>query len=210
MQPLLKQNKAVLKKRKCLFYLGILLVSLLAGCQHVPQKISPQHKPLTQWLLTGKLGIHVNQRAASAAVIWRQQLHNYDLTLQGPLGIGALHITGTPQAATLSTPNTTQSIQPIERFIEQQFGWSIPVEHLLWWMQGLPAPELLFTEARYDHHSRLTHFKQQDWNITLKNYQTTSLDNAPTNTIDLPYQIILSKKSIRLTLLISHWQELDF
>ncbi len=198
--------------------LSLFLLALLAGCQQLPQKIpvqfSTQQQAQTQlnyWLLTGKVGIRLNKQASRADIIWQQQPDHYELTLQGPFGSGALQLIGTPEQATLITAEGTQQAPNAEILIKQQLGWSVPVEYLAWWAQGLPTPDLpLQGNATYDEQHHLTGFTQDNWTITLAEYKTTSTDNSAISTVELPYRITLNKASLRLTLVIAEWKNLNF
>ena len=205
--------------RKCIRYaLSFFLLALVTGCQQLPQKIPVQFSPqqqsqaqLNQWLLSGKVGIRLNKQASRADILWQQQPNHYELSLQGPFGSGALQLIGTPEQATLITAEGTQHAPNAEMLIKQQLGWTVPIEYLTWWAKGLPTPDLpLQGNATYDEQHHLIAFVQDNWTITLAEYKTTSTDNSAISTIELPYRITLNKASLRLTLVIAEWKNLNF
>jgi outer membrane lipoprotein LolB len=190
----------------------------LTACQHLPyplpEQLTAQYQAQTQlksWSLIGTLGIRLDHHASRAQVIWQQQPDHYELTLQGPLGSGAARLIGTQQGVILITPEETRHAQNIETLIAQRWGWSVPMEYLLWWAKGLPIPHLpLQGLPSYDTQHRFTSFVQEGWTINLAEYKTTVTDHAAIPSLVLPYRIILNTASLRLTLVVLEWKNLNF
>ncbi len=196
------------------FLLLLIALSSLNGCQHLsthPIMTTPPTfaaAQLQHWSLIGKLGARLEHRAFSAQLIWQQQQDHYELTLQGPLGQGSVKITGDKNQMTLHTAEETIQSLEAESLLKDQLGWSIPIQALAWWIKGLPMPEQTFSETQYDEQHHLSHFIQQDWQITLTDYRMISFENNPLIQVELPHRILLEKSPLKLTVVISQWQPL--
>ena len=102
-----------------------------------------QITPIDAWQINGKLGIRSEQESGSAILFWLQRQDYFDISLSGPLGQGSTRLTGRQGAVSLEIANRgTFTATTAEALMQQQLGWSLPVEHLLWWVRGLPAPQI--------------------------------------------------------------------
>src|SRR5690606_18888434 len=57
-----------------------------------------------------------------------------------------------------------------EDLLEQQIGWRLPVENLLWWVRGLPAPDSP-SRLQLNPDSRLARLAQAGWTVEYSRYQ---------------------------------------
>ena len=155
--------------------------------------------PLMHWTLQGKLGVRAPHESGSGTLFWLQQQDQYDIRLSGPLGRGATRIQGSDAGVTLEIagqpPATADSA---EALLEQQIGWRLPVEHLLWWVRGLPAPDSP-SRLQLNPDSQLARLAQAGWTVEYSRYQQVE-------GLTLPQRLQLSGHDVLLTLVITRWE----
>lgn len=193
----------------------ILLTALLglSGCSHLTSNEQvagtgkpsswQAHKqviaPLDAWQINGKIGIRSSQDSGSAVLFWLQRQDYFDIRLSGPLGQGSTRLTGRPGAVSLDIANRgTFQAHSAQALMQQQLGWSLPVEHLLWWVRGLPAPHSK-SQVQLNSDSLLESLEQNNWRIEYLSYRTE-------DSLQLPERIKLSGADLNITLVIKQWQ----
>lgn len=191
----------------------ISLVILLHGCAQQPQKIQPpankedwakhqtQVLEIKNWQATGKLGIKVPNDGGSANMQWQQESSDYQIDLNGPMGLGKMTISGKPGAVTFIQSNKPpQNAKTAEELIRKNTGWNIPVAQLAYWIRGLPAPKAKVTRYTFNNEGGLGELDQAGWKIIYGDYLQTS------EGIALPGRITAEFKDVRLTVVIREWQ----
>ncbi|MFA5677397.1 MAG: lipoprotein insertase outer membrane protein LolB [Pseudomonas sp.] len=155
--------------------------------------------PLDSWTLQGKLGVRAPSESGSGTLYWLQHQDEYDIRLSGPLGRGATRILGNDQGVILDIAGQPPaSAVSAEALLEQQVGWRLPVEHLLWWVRGLPAPDSP-SRLQLNPNSQLARLAQAGWTVEYSRYQ--QIDGVP-----LPQRLQLSGYDMLLTLVITNWE----
>lgn len=155
-------------------------------------------EPVDSWTLQGKIGVRAPEESGSGTLTWIQQQRDYDIRISGPLGRGATRLQGDGQGVILDMAGQpTLSAPSAEALLEQQTGWRLPVEHLLWWVRGLPAPDSA-SRLQLDPQSRLARLSQAGWTVEYSRYQEV-------NGLHLPQRLQLSANDILLTLVITQW-----
>ena len=189
--------------RFAILLLGSLLLTL-SGCSHFGtqeqlsgsgeasswQSHKQQITPVDAWQINGKIGIRSEKESGSAVLFWLQRQDYFDIRLSGPLGQGAVSL----EIANRGTFQATSA----EELMQQQLGWSLPVEHLLWWVRGLPAPYSK-SKLQLDSNSLLAKLEQDQWQVEYLSYRTE-------NNLQLPERIKLSGAGLNITLVIKEWQ----
>lgn len=194
----------------------------LAACASVPKEPLPEgltEQPpadwaqraetlsqLTQWELQGKLAIRQPDDSGSAVINqWRQMDEQYHLRLSSAfLGMGRTELQGMPGYLTLTMPDgeTYRSTEP-QALIEAATGWQFPVDSLVWWIRGLPAPEGDY-DLLFDEDGNLASIRQQGWDIRFDRRQAF-IDGYP----DLPARITALKGERRIRMVVTQWQTID-
>src|SRR5690554_3950347 len=158
-----------------------------------------QITPIDAWQINGKLGIRSEQESGSAILFWLQRQDYFDISLSGPLGQGSTRLTGRQGAVSLEIANRgTFTATTAEALMQQQLGWSLPVEHLLWWVRGLPAPQIK-SRVQLNDDSLLATLEQDQWLVEYLSYRNE-------NGLQLPERIKLSGADLNITLVIKQWQ----
>ncbi|MEH6565604.1 MAG: lipoprotein insertase outer membrane protein LolB [Halopseudomonas sp.] len=171
----------------------------LGGDAKAWQAHRKQVEPVTSWELQGKLGVRAPGESGSGTLFWLQRNAYYDIRLSGPLGRGATRIQGDDQQTTLEIAGRAPvSAESAEALLEQQIGWRLPVEHLLWWVRGLPAPDTA-SRLQLDTHSRLARLNQSGWTVEYSRYQQVG-------NLELPQRLQISGHDLLLTLVVTEWK----
>jgi len=156
---------------------------------------------LDGWQITGKVGLRVPPpgESGSATLFWLQRQDYFDIRLSGPLGGGAARLTGRAEAATLEVAGQGRfEASSPQALLADNLGWSLPVEHLLWWVRGLPAPDSR-SRLTLDGEGRLARLEQDGWRIEYPRY-------AEHQGYWLPERIKLSGQDLEVTLVLKEWQ----
>ena len=194
-----------------LLTLTLVLTGFLIGCATAPQPAGPvsaeqQKRLLAQdhWHITGKLGYRGATDGGSAWLDWRQRGQIFNLSLHGPFGAGATQILGTDSGATLlrsgKEPIFADSATSLTDYL---FGWQWPVDELLFWIRGIPAPRAPVDSASYDDRQLLTGLQQSGWRLQFSNHLRT------TEGLVVPGKITGHFRQVSFTLVIKEWQPLE-
>lgn len=155
-------------------------------------------EPIQSWTLQGKIGVRSPEESGSGTLTWIQQEDDYDIRISGPLGRGATRLQGNNQGVVLDMAGQPRlQAGSAGDLLEQQTGWRLPVEHLLWWVRGLPAPDSP-SRLQLDPQSRLARLAQAGWTVEYSRYQEV-------NGLKLPQRLQLSADNVLLTLVITQW-----
>lgn len=194
-------------------FIALFVFLALSGCGHFSSQeqqlgegktnLWQAHKkhitPIDAWQINGKLGIRSSRDSGSAVLFWLQRQDYFDIHLSGPLGQGSTRLTGRQGAVSLEIANRgTFQAASAEALMQQQLGWSLPVDNLLWWVRGLPAPQSK-SILRLNSDSQLIQLEQDNWQVEYLSYRTE-------NGLTLPERIKLSGADLTITLVIKQWQ----
>lgn len=172
-----------------------------------PARAKMQHS-VTHWRTKGSMGISVNGKSGIAYVDWYLKNKNtYAIDLSGPLGIGDTLLESTPQnVQLLKQGNLIAQSSNADQLLEQELGWSLPVENLYYWIRGIPAPNLR-AKMTWDQYNHLQTLKQQGWSVEYLQY--TRIPNSLPG-LDLPTEIVLTyptpDPTLKFKINIASWQ----
>jgi outer membrane lipoprotein LolB len=189
-----------------------LLISCLYACAslyHQPQtainqKLSwktrkQQLQQIKNWQIQGAIAIRTKKQASSASVSWQQKGKQYKINLFGPLGSGAVTISGQPGNSILQTANKQIfKAKTPEQLLKQELGWNVPVSNLYYWIRGLPNPHIS-AKLKFDKYHHIIEIKQQNWDVKYLSYSAT-------NNLDLPHKTTITNKSLNLRIIINKWE----
>lgn len=82
--------------------------------------------------------------------------------------------------------------------MQENLGWEIPVDALIYWIRGLPEPGVATSSMEIDNMGRLTLFKQSEWNVSYEKYTNTG-------DYDLPARMSVQRDQLKLRLSINKW-----
>ena len=177
-------------RTKYSFFLALTAL-ILAGCASNP----PLYSGAEDWRVKGKFSFRSDEKRESGNFDWRQSGQSYQVRLFGPLGFGAINISGDEQQISVqSARHQQQSLDPAG-LIYEITGMDLPITDIPNWLQGQGnAFHSEYTE--YDGGGNITRTFLHGWDIQ---YQDYSVDSA------LPKSITATQDDNALRLVALEW-----
>lgn len=158
-----------------------------------------------QWEFNGRMSVKdlVSGEGNQASVRWRQQDTTSRIRLSGPFGVGAHELVWEPGRVSIVAPDRDKSIQytgpkAAERFMQEQLGWSFPVQSTRYWLRGLRDPAAP-SQQIFDADGELRELSQHGWQILYERF--TAVDGFA-----LPSRMVLQNSSAKVRIVISKWR----
>ena len=156
---------------------------------------------LRSWSLHGTLAVRpAGGDASRVTVRWRQSPDSYLVRFMGPLGVGLFEVEGSATAVEARFPDgrRTSAASP-EALLEQEIGWSVPLEGLRYWIVGAPVPDVAPSKMELDDLGRLARLEQAGWTVVYEQYDTV-------DGLSLPERIRFSNASVDATVVVRRWK----
>jgi outer membrane lipoprotein LolB len=151
-----------------------------------------------RWHLSGKIALQTSHDSGSASVDWSQSQNQYNISLQGPLGAGAMKLKGQAGLVTLQTSDgKSYQAASAEQLLAKQWGFHLPVSNMNYWIRGLPVPGTP-ANTRFDQDGRIATIIQRGFRIDYLAYS-----NA--NGIDLPEKMTIVSSALRVKMIVYQW-----
>lgn len=176
-------------------------ILVLAACS---RGIRPGIDNQQRWELSGKIGLRAPQLAESAYLNWRQCGDHFAVRISGPLGQTVARIDGRGAQLTLQFEGRAPMLtsEP-ETLMQQQLGWSLPIQSLRYWVRAEAAPG---GDAQFSGPQPQPDVLQQNgWQINYFAYHQNG-------TTALPAKLRLSRidnsggrDNLQATLIINEW-----
>ncbi|WIO74602.1 lipoprotein insertase outer membrane protein LolB [Porticoccaceae bacterium LTM1] len=191
--------------------LSLSLLLALTACSHTPITNQPadieswpsfvdQQSRLNHWQLQGKLGIRLPKNSPPGlAINWQQQEKQFQIRLSGFLGVGAAKIEGDSQQVSLMKGDEYYQATNSEQLTEQLLGMPISLDSLMYWVRGLPDPNMKVLFRAHHENGTLSSLLQNDWELSFQRYQTHGQ-------WWLPGLIKGQRGDLKFTLSITDWQ----
>jgi|SRR5690554_2455309 len=190
--------------------LVILVAALgLASCARLPQApLEPvqwqthraQVEALQHWTVQGKVGLRSPEHQGSARLRWQQTPESYQIRLSGPLGAGAVLLSGSDDHAQLEQAGEAPLYaSSAEELLYQSTGWHLPLAPLSFWIRGLPARDLPVDQLHFNEHHLLAELHQGDWQLYYSHYGLQG-------EVFLPGRIVARHSQTQVTLVVHTWQ----
>jgi outer membrane lipoprotein LolB len=158
--------------------------------------------PLVYWAISGKLGIKTEQESHSTLLNWNQQDDRYHIYVTTPIGTSVAQINNDGHAVELVLSKTEKyQSNSLDELLWKQLGWSLPADHLFYWVRGLPAPAAV-DSYQVDAQFHLIKLTQSGWSISYTDYMNV-------RGYALPKKMVITHPDLKLTLLISEWRISD-
>ena len=185
------------------------LALLLAACRTVPLPApAPQpwseRRPALQsrdhFELKGRVAVAAGTQGFNARVRWAQQGERAQLSLEGPLGAGAVHIDARGSDLDIVTANGARLAGDAARAeLGARLGFDPPLASLRYWILGVPDPACPADETLDPARQRLNRLEQDGWRIDYTNYVVVGAEW-------LPARLTLERADVRVKLLVDDWQ----
>lgn len=196
---------------------ALLLGTLLGGCASVPRPGIPAATApaavATAWQahqtrLSAIDAFTLDARIAASgnfgvtgALHWVQHGDSFNVHFAGPLGTGAVDLTGNPGFVLVRSGDRQYATTDPEHFLLKQFGWTLPLQGLRYWALGLPAPRHTTPgtpSMTLADDGTLRTLRQGGWDIDYPQYQTVASHR-------LPRKITLQGSKTQLRIVADHW-----
>jgi outer membrane lipoprotein LolB len=196
--------------RRYLVRAALFSTLLLSACATRPPAPTPapkaawlQHRAslssLDHWQVRGRVAIRRGNDGWSAEFDWRQRADSYRIRLWGPFGQGGLEVHGDGKGVWLQRRDAAPVYaHNVDRLLQQETGWQLPVQGLREWLLGLPVsgqPSVM----RWDEGGRLYTLNQDGWQIDYRRYRDVGER-------ELPDRLQLQRDSVRVKVVVDKWQ----
>ena len=153
---------------------------------------------LTDWNFSGRIGVSAGEEGFNGRLRWRQQANEFQASVSGPLGAGAVRIDGDADTITVEERDGTLTVLPNpERDLRERYGWTIPVTSLRFWALGIPDPALP-AETEIDAAGQLSRLQQGGWAVSIPQYREGG--GQP-----MPRRIVAENGDAKVRLVIDQW-----
>lgn len=184
-----------------------LTVFMLSGCQLITQQPTlssqqlesgQQASPSNQFSLQGKIGVRTPEQSGSAYYTWVQNQADFNIQLNGILGMGKTIIEAQDGKVSLNSAKTGLiTAESPEELLEQATGWVAPITALVDWVQARPATPQAKIEK--DAAQRISQIVEEGWTVDLSYQDDAQLPNK----LVLVQQLAADQQN-RVTLLIQN------
>lgn len=191
-------------------------VLLLAACAGQRTQLNGDLRVQPAWFSAGKIALHDGDRHTTLRFSWRQHYDDYQLTLNGSFGLGALTITkkkglirlwkGRISSAQQRLIAPLDSADSAEQLLETHTGLRFPLSLLRYWATGQPAPGHAYrtltsaTDTNTATETGLRNFQQAGWHIQYVRAFDTDDQRA-----SLPKKMRIEKREQRIIIAFSNW-----
>ena len=152
---------------------------------------------LASWQLDGRAAVAFGTQGWQSSLDWRQSGDAAEVHLSGPLGIGAMVLKRTPEGLSLNGAPPSDAVMGQ---LQDRLGFELPLDHLRYWLLGVPDPASAFEVKRNDQ-DRAVQLTQDQWTIDYDRYMPVDGDM-------LPAHLVLSREGVRVRIVVDHWQEM--
>lgn len=195
--------------RKVAAALGVAALGLVAACRTLPVATPvgvswEERRPLLQardhFELKGRVAIAVADQGVNANLQWTQAAERTQVTLEGPLGVGAVRISAAgAELVIVNADGQRVDSDAAHAELAARLGFDPPLQSLRYWIQGVPDPATAATETLEPGHERLQALVQGGWSILYTAY--TAVGNEW-----LPARLTVQRDTVRVRLLIDGWR----
>ncbi len=147
------------------------------------------------WQLDGRAAVAVAAQGWQATLNWRQRCDSEEVHLSGPFGVGALVLERTPDGLSLNGAPPSDAVM---EQLQEKLGFELPLEHLRFWLLGVPDPSAAF-EVKRNEQDRASQLHQAGWSIDYDRYLPVAGDL-------LPAHLVLSRGDVRVRIAVDHWE----
>jgi outer membrane lipoprotein LolB len=189
-----------------------LAAALLAACATMPvgsdglsyEQRRERLEAVPAWEMRGRVAVSAGERAFQASFRWHQEADALELAVRGPLGAGALEVSGTPTALRVTSRGDTRVLLDPEAQLSELLGWWLPVGSLHAWLLGLPDPAFnAATQPGSD--GTLASLEQRLWRVAFASYQLAPAKTEAGSALLVPRRIDLEHGDLRMRLTIDDW-----
>ncbi len=184
-------------------------LAILSGCVSAPARKPaapapwPQRRAQLQSLdpfeLTGRVAVAAGSEGFTAHLDWQQQGPRSTVQLNGPLGVGGVHVVANGGSLDVETSQGRRLTSEEARAeLARELGFDAPLGSLRYWVLGVPDPAGPAAET-LGANQRLASLQQDGWQIVYSAYTSAGGDW-------LPQRMVLRRGTVRVRLVVDRWQ----
>ena len=193
--------------------LWVLAVAVLAGCRTAPIQQPPpasqawdatrsELQARDHFALKGRVAVAAGKDGFSASLRWTQAGARSQVSLEGPLGAGAVQITSDGDALSIVNSHGDHLDSDAARAdLEARLGFDPPLGSLRYWIRGVPDPATPAKETVDPQQQRLQSLQQDGWQIDYASYMP---GDAGGNAW-LPSRMTVQRTGVRVRLIVDGW-----
>jgi outer membrane lipoprotein LolB len=150
---------------------------------------------LSSWRLDGRAAVAAGTQGWQASLNWHESDAWAEVHLSGPFGVGSLVLKRTPDGLSL---NGAPPSDAVLAQLRERLGFELPIDHLRFWLLGVPDPSAPFEFTRNDQ-DRASQLTQDGWTIDYDRYM-------PVNGDLLPARLVLRRAGVRVRIVVDRWE----
>ena len=151
-----------------------------------------------EWALKGRLAINDGKDGGSGHLNWQKSDRFSRMSFHGALGRGAWQLTEDENGAVLEwADGELNRAETVAELVDQQLGWTIPVNSLAWWVRGLAAPGD-WDLRQLDMNGNLETLSQSGWTIEFGRYRDLGQ-------VSMPLKLTARQQSYTVKIAIKSW-----
>lgn len=184
------------------------VAALLAGCVSAPPRTTaqlpwPQRRAQLQSLdpyqLAGRVAVAAGSEGFSAHLDWTQRGPRSTLQLEGPLGMGGMHVVADGETLDVETSKGQRLASDEARAeLEEKLGFEPPLGSLRYWLVGAPDPGRPAIET-VGADQRLVGMVQDGWQIAYTGY-------LQAGAYSLPRRMSMRRGDVRVRVVVDRWR----
>jgi len=190
--------------------LWILAVAVFAGCRTVPVQqpttpgppwdvTRPELQAQDHFELKGRVAVAAGKDGFSASLRWAQAGSKAQVSLEGPLGVGAVQITNDGDSLSIVNSHGDHLDSDAARAdLQARLGFDPPFTSLRYWILGVPDPATPAKETLDPQQQRLQSLRQDGWQIDYAGYM-------PNGNGWLPSRLTVQREGVRVRMVVDGW-----
>ena len=151
------------------------------------------------WQMNGRIAVNTGSQAFQGRFRWRQSEEEVELSINNPLGMNVLRISGPPERLTVRARGETWELADPEPELSAMLGWWLPVRSLNAWLLGYADPDFGADQQLSPTRTELRTLNQRLWHLTYESYRLHE-------EFLLPRRIDLEHGALELRVIVDGWQ----
>jgi outer membrane lipoprotein LolB len=201
--------------------LAIVAVAVIAGCRTVPVQQPPvsagqawettrsELQARDHYALKGRVAVAAGKDGFNAGLRWTQDGTHSQVSLEGPLGAGAVQISADGKDLSIVNSHGDHLDSEAARAeLVARLGFDPPLSSLRYWILGVPDPTMPFNEVLDLQQQRLQSLEQGGWQIDYTGYMPGAGgggSGAGAAAAWLPAKMTVQRAGVRVRLIVDGW-----
>jgi outer membrane lipoprotein LolB len=153
-----------------------------------------------QWALQGRVAFRSPEQSGSARLSWQQRGGRYQLSVDGPLGVGGVRIEGDDAQVQVDSHGERHVYTAApETVLAATLGYELPVRALRYWVLGLSDPQGGRAVWGVVPGTAVPTLRQAGWTVRYESREARVAE------VPLPTRLNLDRGDLSLRLLVEHW-----